>query len=119
MKTTNITMVLAATLFLFAGSAFADVNSDISKVNAYVIQPSLHKAIHDPGVSEGPALTRDQICKLAQEAKEGLASLSKTYTDKQIAAFELFDLIGEDETTAKDIRALRRELASVTAACKK
>ncbi len=118
MKRSNIFMVFSASLLMLAGSAFADMNTDISKVNAYVIKPSLSKVFHGSGVSEGPGLNPEEICRLAQDAKAGLASLSSSYSDDQIAAFELFDLLGEDDTTAKDIRSLRHELSSVTSVCK-
>lgn len=119
MKNTNIKMILATAVILFAGAAFANDNLDISKVNAYVIQPALRN-LNYPGVPKVPGYTHEQICNLVEMASEGLASLSKSYSDEQIAAIELFDLIGEDfETNAADIRHLRTELAAKTQACNK
>jgi hypothetical protein len=60
----------------------------------------------------------EQVCELAGMASEGLASLSKTYSDDEIANFELFDLIGEEETTAADIAKLRVHLTEKNEACK-
>lgn len=122
MISTNIKMVLAAALIFLSGSAFADDASDISKVNAYVILPSLVLTLHDPGVSEGPALSNKTICKLAKNAGVGLASLSTKYSDEAISQFEAFDLVEREESesdglTAKDIKALRSEIAAKNKEC--
>jgi hypothetical protein len=119
---TNIKMVLAAAIIFLSGSAFADDASDISKVNAYVILPSLVLTLHDPGVSEGPALSNETICKLAKNAGEGLASLGKKYSDTEISQFEAFDLVEREDSdsdglTAKDIKALRSEIAAKNKEC--